>query len=360
MSLVIGIAGTAKNTGKTTTTSAILDELHKNKIPLALTSIGYDGEETDNITKLPKPRIFVRSNDILATARECLKAGSASYDILEITDIMTPLGKIYIVKVTKDGLAVIAGPNKGKHLKYVVNIMVDRLKSKVVLVDGALNRIAPMVETDGIIITTGPSRNPNINALVKEIKALKELLNLPKIPKLDSKNFNDIREITLFSKDRSNKMIYLNYNSLIDIETTNTIISKINEIATVFIPALVSEVELKRLNSGLGKLWSNKTLIIKDPIKLIAGGEPETLLEEISKIKYNNGNIKVLKNLPLLAVTVNPFYPKYSFDKGNYEPCYIDRNKLLNEMRTLNIPVIDVKYEGTKKLLEIILKNNSI
>ena len=66
-------------------------------------------------------------------------------------------------------------------------------------------------------------------------------------------------------------MIYLNYNSLIDIETTNTIISKINEIATVFIPALVSEVELKRLNSGLGKLWSIK--YNQRSYKIHAGGE---------------------------------------------------------------------------------------
>jgi len=60
MSLIVGIAGTAKNTGKTTTTSAILDELYNMEIPIGLTSIGYDGEEIDNITRLPKPRLFVR------------------------------------------------------------------------------------------------------------------------------------------------------------------------------------------------------------------------------------------------------------------------------------------------------------
>lgn len=34
MSLIVGIAGTAKNTGKTTTTSAILDELYNMEIPI--------------------------------------------------------------------------------------------------------------------------------------------------------------------------------------------------------------------------------------------------------------------------------------------------------------------------------------
>ena len=112
MSLIIGIAGTAKNTGKTTTTSVILGELYEKKIQVGLTSIGYDGEEIDNITGLPKPRLLLNKGTILATAEKCLKAGSAVYDILETTNITTPLGKICIVKVVEEGLAVVAGPTK--------------------------------------------------------------------------------------------------------------------------------------------------------------------------------------------------------------------------------------------------------
>ena len=205
MSLIIGIAGTAKNTGKTTTTSAILDELYKKKISVALTSIGYDGEEIDNITGLPKPRLFVKENTILATAQKCLKAGSADYDILETTDIMTPLGKIYIVRVVKEGLAVVAGPNKGSQLKYVENKMINDLRCNVVLVDGALNRIAPMIETDGIILATGASRNVNIDILAEEAKALHELLKLPEVSKDELQYFIDIRKIALISNNIDEK-----------------------------------------------------------------------------------------------------------------------------------------------------------
>ncbi|MBU4562316.1 hypothetical protein KKB17_02785, partial [bacterium] len=57
-SKVLGILGTAKNTGKTTTTSALLEIANNKNLSVGITSIGYDGEDIDNITGLPKPRIF--------------------------------------------------------------------------------------------------------------------------------------------------------------------------------------------------------------------------------------------------------------------------------------------------------------
>ncbi|NLZ53946.1 MAG: hypothetical protein GX892_12535, partial [Thermoanaerobacteraceae bacterium] len=281
MNLTIGIAGTAKNTGKTTTTSAILSELYNSKISLGLTSIGYDGEEIDNITGLPKPRLFVKENTLLATAQKCLKGGSAEYEILETTDITTPLGNINIVRVVKEGLAVVAGPNKGSQLKYVKGKMINDLGCKIILVDGALNRIAPMIETDGIIIATGASRNANIDILVEETKALYELLNLPKMSEDKLQHFLNIDNIALFPKNPDEEIKYLNYGSLIDISTVNEIINAANDVETIFIPALISEHALKQLNDGLDKLWSNKTLIINDSIKLITGGNSQSLLDEI-------------------------------------------------------------------------------
>ena len=88
---ILGIAGTAKNTGKTTTTNAILACLRKRGIAVFLTSIGYDGENLDNVTGLPKPKIPVEPGDIIATGTppgvgagmkppRCLKAG----DVVEL------------------------------------------------------------------------------------------------------------------------------------------------------------------------------------------------------------------------------------------------------------------------------------
>ena len=46
----IGILGTAKNTGKTTTFNFLLEWSNLKSIRVGLTSIGYDGEDIDNIT----------------------------------------------------------------------------------------------------------------------------------------------------------------------------------------------------------------------------------------------------------------------------------------------------------------------
>ena len=59
-SKVLGILGTSKNTGKTTTTSALLEIANNKNLSVGITSIGYDGEDIDNITGLPKPRIFAK------------------------------------------------------------------------------------------------------------------------------------------------------------------------------------------------------------------------------------------------------------------------------------------------------------
>ncbi|NLZ54972.1 MAG: hypothetical protein GX892_17865 [Thermoanaerobacteraceae bacterium] len=57
-----------------------------------------------------------------------------------------------------------------------------------------------------------------------------------------------------------------------------------------------------------------------------------------------------------MAITVNPFYPKYRFDKNSYEPGYVNREELLEKMRdAIRIPVIDIKQEGAANLLQNIL-----
>ena len=140
LQISLGIAGTAKNTGKTTTTAAIIQELRIRAIPLFITSIGYDGENLDNITRLPKPKLWVEPGDIIATAAKCFKFSTASFRMLEETEVCTPLGKVWIAEVKKAGLVVTAGPNKSSDVK-IVSALLRRIGPGVILFDGALNRI---------------------------------------------------------------------------------------------------------------------------------------------------------------------------------------------------------------------------
>lgn len=354
MAFIIGAAGTAKNTGKTTTTSAILEELYKDKVSVGLTSIGYDGEEIDNITELPKPRLLLKKGSIVATAKKCLTSGTAEFQLLESTDIITPLGRIVIGKIIEDGLVVIAGPNKSSELKLVLDLLTKKWGANFIIVDGALNRIAPMVVTDGIILATGAARNTNIEELVKETRAYYELFNIPEASFEEKKLLCGQTRICLVRQDKG-IVKTLEYGSLLDKNSTEQIKQHMKETDIVYIPALLSENMFSELNRNMKRLWRNKTLILKDPIKIIAGGNPQNIVYEIKILLDYGGRISVIKKLPILAVSVNPFYPLYRFDRNDYEAGFVDAQKLLISMRqAIPIPVVDVKMEGPNLLLSLI------
>jgi len=353
MAFIIGAAGTAKNTGKTTTTSAILDELYKQNVSIGLTSIGYDGEEVDNITGLPKPRLLLKKGSIVATAAKCLSAGRASFEILESTDIVTPLGKIMIVKIVEDGLVVTAGPNKSSELRFVLYLLTKKWDANFIIVDGALNRIAPMVETDGIILATGAARNTNIGELVRETQAYYELFNIPEVGLEERKLLHEQTMICLICQDKS--IINLEYGSLLDKKSVSRIKQHMGKIDAVYIPALLSENMFSELNRDIKDLWRGKTLVVKDPVKIAAGGSPENIKTEIKTLLDFGGRINVLNKLPILAISVNPFYPLYRFEKNNYEAGFVDGEELLASMKqAVPIPVVDVKKDGVDSLISLI------
>lgn len=357
MAFIIGAAGTAKNTGKTTTISAILEELYKENFSVALTSIGYDGEEIDNITGLPKPRLSLKKGSIVATAKRCLASGTAEFQLLESTDIITPLGKISIVKIIKDGLVVIAGPNKSSELKLVLDLLTKKFGADIVIVDGALNRIAPMVVTDSIILATGAARDTNIEELVKETRAYYEVFNINEADYNEKQMLSDKTKVCLIHQGKG-IIKMLEYGSLLDRNSVEIILQYLKKFNIIYIPGIVSKSMFQELNRYMSKSWQNRKLILKDPIKLIAGGNAQNIVSEIKQIIDYGGTINVIKKIPILAISVNPFYPLYSYDRNNYEAGFIDAKKLLLTMReAIPIPVTDVKMEGPELLLSLI-KNN--
>ena len=72
----LSLIGLAKNVGKTTTTNYLLETLLGEKLyraeELALTSLGLDGEATDALTGLPKPRYVPQAGLLVATTADLL------------------------------------------------------------------------------------------------------------------------------------------------------------------------------------------------------------------------------------------------------------------------------------------------
>lgn len=364
---VIGILGTAKNTGKTTTLNFLLEWLNRKGINVGLTSIGYDGEDIDNITGLPKPRIFIQKENIIATAEQCLLSieDKKVIEIMEKTTVYNALGEIILGKGLRKGLVVLAGPNKGRDLQIIIH-QLKQQKVEIILVDGALNRMLPLIWCDALILATGASRNTDIDLLVDETESITRTFNLPLRQKAKISNQEILsyqKKIMVLKQDRPIKK--LDDYSLLSERTLNNLIDVINDedFEEIYIPGIIQDLILKKIAKDYSKLFQGKTILINNPIFLLVGSRDIRHLKDlIEKISNSGISIKTLYNLPILAVTINPFYPKYSrLRKDSYEMGWIDGYQLYYKMKSkIFIPVINIMGEESNKLLTVIkrfLKN---
>jgi len=358
---VIGILGTAKNTGKTTTFNFLLEWSNLESIKVGLTSIGYDGEDIDNITGLPKPRIFVQKDNTIATAEQCLFSLEDKIKTIEKTDVHTALGRVVIGKARKEGLVVLAGPNKGIELQVIIQKLKQQ-KTEIILVDGALNRMIPLIYCDALILTTGASRHTDIDLLVDEIESMSRVFTLPlrKHKQVSNEELKMYQNNIVIIQNKRNSIL-LKGHSLINQKTFDSLINIIGnqECEEIYIPGIISDTILKKIINKYYLLFQGKTIIINNPAFLLVGSRYIGYLKDIIDDILSRGiKLKTLYKLPILAVTINPFYPKYSrFEKDSYEAAYIDEEQLYQKMKKkVPFPVINIKGEDSTKLEMIIKK----
>ena len=181
---VLGLVGTAKNSGKTTVLNWILEQLDaQDRVP-GLVSIGFDGETRDFWLGVAKPAVAVTKGCWIASAERSLATGTAPVRIEARTGIQSPLGEIVIAQATESGTTVLAGM---RHRRDVLTVC-DLLRQQHVnltIVDGAYHRraLADPGLTDSIVVATGavlagtPTRVATDTATVIEQLSLDRLNN---------------------------------------------------------------------------------------------------------------------------------------------------------------------------------------
>ena len=328
----IGVAGTAKNTGKTTTLVTLLNKFKgESTIAVGLTGIGYDGESFDNVTGLPKPRIDVYEGMFVAVTDRCIKFARAKINPLYQTDIRTALGTIVIGRVMEAGKLVLAGPVKGSDLKKVLELMYG-FGAELIFVDGALSRIAPFAETDALIIATGASRNTDISLLAQENEHLIKLLNFP----------------LLAERGR-----VAHYGSILSDEGLNAFNNIAEASDTICISGLVSGRFLEKILNDFR--LNGKLLLFDNAFKLVLAGEISKTWTLIEK-KKSDIEIGLRRQLNVIAVTVNPYYPKYHYSTSDYEAAFVDKEKLLYAVKSsMQLPCYDVLAQGPDGLFKDIV-----
>lgn len=343
-SIAIGIAGTAKNTGKTTALSAIMEEARKQELPLALTSIGYDGEHVDNVTGLPKPRIHVWPGMLVAVAEGCLPLSEAELAAPRKTGMQTPLGEILVGRVSKGGMLVVAGPNKRRELKEMLELLRAE-GAALTIVDGALSRISPLAMVDGLIISTGAARTTDLQRLALETESMLSLLNTPVPP----------ASAALPERGEA-----LRCGSLLSAAARDAFIERMQNADTAVIEGVIAEgllLELPRYQNVL----AGKRLQFSDPTKLLMGENIVNIARCVQQLSDMRVEVGVANAVHPIAVTVNPYFPKYRYSGDNYEAMYVDREELHAVVsraaeRGGGIPCFDVVRQGGGAIFKRILQ----
>jgi len=324
---IISIIGLAKNVSKTTTLNYIIRNLEGYK--LGLTSIGRDGEKYDVITQLPKPRIFIKTGTIVATAKESYEASEVQMEIIRKTQFNTPLGEILILKALSDGFIELAGPSINKYL-YEICLELKDLGCDLILIDGAFDRrsYATPIISDATILSTGASVSEDMQNVIDLTTHTIELLTLK------HEEDQEVRALASDILKNSNVGILENNHSvkyldiLTSLDSAKDITIALDENSKyLVIKGALTDKFLEDLMNTTDK-YKEITILVEEPTKLFLS---KKILEKFQK---KGGILKVLKPIKLIAVTINPTCPLgYEFEKKTF----LDLMK-----KNLNVPVFDL------------------
>jgi hypothetical protein len=287
----------AKNTGKTTTLNHLIKNFHLQNIKLALTSIGRDGERLDIVTKTAKPEIFVYRDTLIVTAEQLLPLCDITKEILSMTDINTPMGRIVLVRALSDGFVQLGGPS----ITTQISEIFTHLSADKIIVDGATSRktLASPTVTEATILCTGAALSRNLRTVIEETRHVVEMLTLPILN--DPHILEEIKNMT---------------------EETHAI-----EKGYIYFPGAVTDAIVSDLILSSNNL-KDVCLIAEDAGKIFIKAAT------YEKLQIKQASLAVKTPIRLVGLTLNPVSP---YGIG------FDPQEFLEQMReAVSIPVYDL------------------
>ncbi len=351
----VGFAGTAKNTGKTTSTLHVLGLCRQAGLQPALTSIGYDGENLDNITGLLKPRYTLQEGELAATARSCLSVGSARLKVLAQTGIQTALGEVIIAQVERAGTVLLAGPNTKTSLLPVLAEF-NRLQADVTLIDGALNRCVPLSAADAIVFATGAALDDRILLVADHSAALACLFQIPPThaPGLSQEAISLIRD--------DGHVVQYGGGSILSHQAALALAEAIPPACCLLsIPGACQPEYLAALLRSVPRPMDRAELVLAGPLKMLASASPIAWQAALAEARQAGWAISCLETASLRLITTNPWYPAYDAGKMDYSPATVQASALRESVAKAvpGLPVVDVCQPYDDKILEILGIRNS-
>lgn len=175
---VLGFAGLAKNSGKTTALGAWIRSEPKARI--GVVSIGVDGEARDLFRGHAKPTIALPAGGLALSAARALRAEEGAWDVLELLDRRSVLGELVLLRARRASNLVLAGVRHSDDLRAAIEAL-QRHGAERVLVDGALQRriVADPGIVDAAVLCTGHVLGDTLRDVVDETVTAVKRWSLP-------------------------------------------------------------------------------------------------------------------------------------------------------------------------------------
>lgn len=339
---VVGIAGTAKNTGKTTTLQAVAGYLRAEGLPLFLTSIGYDGEDLDNVTGLPKPKITVEEGDQVATALLLLEQASARFTGEVFTGVKCALGPVYRATAVSPGKVVIAGPASTEEVGAILRTApVER----TVLLDGALSRLAPLSLATSLIIATGAARSEDPRFIAKELQGISAVMSLPKWKGSRSTGIHMPGGLYVMGAEET-------VPPLLKMQViSGTQAAKQSQRVRVDVDGPVNPEVLQSLLRSVAQIPVKMSLVAHHPVDLLLSGDHTLWPSVLSSVVSGGHALSVRHPASLLGFTLNPYIPRLDLERGRYRADHVPAIPFLEAVRAA-VPAkcTDIVLEGPATL----------
>jgi len=296
----VAVIGLVKNAGKTTVVNALMDNV---PLRFGLTSLGLDGERTDHLTGLDKPRIMPPRGTLLATTVGSLDRSQYTMEQLERLPYHTALGAVVIGRAVGERAVEISGPTTLSE----VAVTVDHLRAhgaQMVLVDGAINRLgsaSPRV-SDAVIMATGGLVGDSLDETVEITAAALEMLTLPVV---DEKTRALVAPETL-SSARAVAVDDRGHHTTLDLRTVVgegvRVAREVERLdaCTLFLSGALTQ----EFADDFARVLPPRravTLVVRDATVLIMS--PAT----VARLRRRDIDVRVLTPLRVLAVTANPY-----------------------------------------------------
>ena len=294
----LSIVGMQKNTGKTVSLNYVLDRLPVERKRIAVTSIGVDGETTDQVTRTRKPEITLRQGMYFGTSEMHYRQRRLVSELIDVSDENTSLGRVVTAKALTEGKILLSGPSSTGGLKRWMKDM-HRVGIDLVIIDGALSRmsLASPAVSQSMILATGAAYSLNMTTLINQTAFVVELINI---------GLTDEANINLLMPIEKGVWYVDSEGALHEIKTVSSLSQEIrfegmDDCQTLYVAGALVDGFLEKVRKN-PKLKTVE-LVVRDFTKIFVTPQQYRMFLKAG------GKMRVLQKSKLIAVTVNPTSP---------------------------------------------------